>query len=194
MPSQYLNITWQDYHALAQKLATAVLQDRSHIDEIVAISRGGLTLGHMMTDLLRLPISVFSIQSYSDIKTQGEITVTEPFTRPIAGKHILLVDDVSDTGKTFHRAIEHLEGLSPGKITTLSMYYKPHSAYRPHYFARKTDKWIIFPYEPTEMIGLLTDKLENEGKTKIQIQDFLTDIGFHIKQIAFVRKHHRRKP
>jgi len=70
------------------------------------------------------------------------------------------------------------------------MFLKPTSAVRPDYFVRQTTKWIIFPYESTEMILLITQKMTREGKTKRDIQLLLERVGFTDEQIAFVRKHY----
>jgi uncharacterized protein len=190
MDTKYLTVTWPEYHLLAQKLAASIMNHSPKFDEIVAISRGGLTLGHLLSDLLQLPVSTFAIQSYSDIKTQGKVVITQEIGRPITGKKILLVDDVSDSGKTLIRGIEYLKESKPKDITTVCMYFKPRSAFRPDYYAKLTTKWIIFPYEPTEMIILLTKKMESEGYSKLEIQEFLTGLGFREGQVAFVRKHH----
>ncbi|MBI4062326.1 hypothetical protein HY410_00220 [Candidatus Gottesmanbacteria bacterium] len=190
MGLQYLPIPWQEYHTIARKLAATILSDTHRYDEIVAISRGGLTLGHLLSDFLRIPISTIIIQSYTDIQKRGEVTITGKLQRSIRGSHILLVDDVSDTGMTYKRATRYLRRCGPKSITTVAMFYKPHSQFRPDFFARQTKKWILFPYEPTEMILLLTRQMQNEGKSKAQIQKFLESLGFTDNQIAFVRKYH----
>jgi uncharacterized protein len=190
MNIKYLYVSWPDYHLRAQKLAAAILAHSPKFDEIVAVSRGGLTFGHMLSDLLQIPVYSFSIQSYTDLQTQGEMKITQELGRPIAGKKILLADDVADSGKTFIRAKEYLKTLKPADITTVAMFYKPFSVYRPDYCASQTDRWIIFPYETTETIKLITQKMTKERKTKAEIQDFLMSLGFREGQIAFVRKHH----
>lgn len=190
MVTQYLPITWNQYHTLARKLAISILSQSPPVNAIVAISRGGLTLGHVLSDFLRIPISTVSIQSYTDIQTQGEITITAKLPTPIRGKNVLLVDDVSDSGKTLKRAVSYLRKLGPADITTATMFYKPHSLYRPDIYAKLTTKWILFPYEPTEMIYLITQNLTTEGKTKAQVQRFLERLGYTDEFIAFVRKHH----
>ena len=68
MLAQYLPVPWKDYHTLAQSLAEKILADNKKFDEIVAISRGGLTLGHLLTDLLRIPISTIY-----DLACRGKI-------------------------------------------------------------------------------------------------------------------------
>lgn len=190
MGIQYLPVDWQTYHTIARKLASSILSQTPNVDEIVAISRGGLTLGHLLSDFLRIPISTISIQSYTDIQTHGEAKIAGKLKVPIAGKHILLVDDVSDSGKTLKRAVSYLKHLRPKEITTVTMFYKPHSIFRPDFFAKQTTCWVLFPYEPTEMIYLITQQMEKEGKSKASIQTFLEKLGYQNEEIAFVRKYH----
>jgi len=190
MGVQYLPIDWPTYHSLAQKLAAAVLDRPTKPDKIVAVARGGLTLGHILSDLLQVPISTITIQSYADIQKQAEVTLTEKLKSSIRGKFILLVDDVADSGKTLARAVSYLRRLKPKCITTLTLFYKPHSVFRPDYFAQITTKWVIFPHEATETILSITNMLKQKGKTKQQIQRKLVSLGFSIEQIRFVRCHH----
>ncbi|KKW10146.1 MAG: putative phosphoribosyltransferase, partial [Microgenomates group bacterium GW2011_GWC1_49_7] len=190
MAIHYLPISWKTYHTTAQKLAASILNREASFDEIVAISRGGLTLGHLLSDFLRIPISTITIQSYTDIQTAGVATLTAKLQNSIKQKHILLVDDVSDTGKTLKRAIKYLHRAGAPNVTTVTMFYKPHSIYRPDYFAELTTKWILFPYEPTEMILLITKQMEAAGKSKAQVQKFLERLKFTDDQIAFVRRHY----
>lgn len=188
MAIDYLPVSWEQYHSLARKLAAKILSDKVQIDEIVAISRGGLTLGHLLTDLLRVPISTFTIQSYTDIQVQGEVKITKPLSTPIHDKHVLLVDDVSDSGKTLIRALEYLKSQQPKSVSTLTLYYKPHSMYKPDYFAQSTSDWILFPYEPTEMIGNIIRSMKKEGKSEKDIQQFLETLHYSKDHIAFVKK------
>ncbi len=188
MAIDYLLDSWDEYHALALQLAKKILTDKVHIDEIVAISRGGLTLGHLLTDLLRVPISTFTIQSYTDIQATGEVKITKPLTEPLYGKTILLVDDVSDRGITMKRALEYLTMFTPKKIVTLTLYYKPHSVYKPDYYAKTTSAWISFPYEPTEMINNIYKSMKKEGKGDQEIQKFLENLHYKKEHIAFVKK------
>lgn len=190
MEIQYLPVDWTTYHDLARKLAASILSHSPNINQIVAISRGGLSLGHLLSDFLRIPIATFTIQSYTDIRNQGEIKITEPIKTPLRGKHIILVDDVADSGTTLKRAIKYVKGFRPASVTTVTMFYKPRSIYRPDYFALETTKWVLFPYEPTEMIKSITVSMTEEGKSKAEIQKKLTTLGYTENQIKFVRKYH----
>lgn len=180
MNVQYLPISWETYQHHATKLAATLLETDTTFDEIVAIARGGLTLGHLLTDSLRLPICSITIQSYTDIQKQGELRITAKLGKHISGKRILLVDDIADSGKTLKRAVSYLKRFHPASITTVTMFYKPQSVFRPDYFVEETKKWVIFPTEITETILLLRNKLSN---------DELLELGFTHKQIAFAQKH-----
>lgn len=193
MAIQYLPVSWSDYHQFAQNLAAALLTHDTSVTEIVAISRGGLTFGHILTDFLQVPIWTIAIQSYTDIQTQGEIKINGKLQTSIEGKHILLVDDVADSGKTLERAVEYIQEGNPAKVTTMTMFYKPHSVFLPDYFAKKTNKWILFPYEVSEMISLISKSMMKQKKTKADIQLFLNKLGYTNKQIAFTRKYHMSK-
>ena len=148
MKVHYLPVTWKEIHSLTQKIAAAILtHEQKPIDEIVAIGRGGLTVGLILSDYLRIPIFSITTQSYTDIKKQGELQVTQELGRSIKGKRVLLVDDNADSGKTFLRAIEYLQTFEPAGIVTASIFYKPWSTFRPDYLAKVTKKWILFHHE-----------------------------------------------
>lgn len=191
MAAQYLSVTWRQYHALAQTLAATILSaNHSPYDRIIAIARGGLSLGLILSDFLQTPISTITTQSYTDIGKQGELTITSKLGTSIKGKRVLLVDDIADSGKTFRRSLSYLKRLKPASITTASLFYKPHSTYRPDFFAKKTNAWILLPHEVTEWITTFTQKMQKEGKSEADIQKFLESLGYTISQILFVRRYY----
>lgn len=193
MKVQYLPVSWKDIHTLSQKLAAAILtHEKKPIDEIVAIGRGGLSVGLILSDYLRIPIYSIAIQSYTDIQKQGELQITQELGRNIKGKRILLVDDNADSGKTFIRAVEYLKTFEPATVITASIFFKPWSVFRPDYFAKVTKRWILFPHEVTEWVYTFTHKMEEEKKSKAEIQSFLEQLGYTDDQIKFVRRHHLR--
>ena len=192
MSVQYLSVSWNDYHVLTQKIAATILSHDKPFDIIVAIGRGGLTFGHLLSDFLRIPICSITIQSYTDIQKQGEVHITESLSFGISGKRVLLVDDIADTGTTLKRATAHIREFHPATVTVATLFYKPHSTVRPDYFAKQTTKWILQPFEVTEWVCTFTKKMTDEGKSKADIQNFLESLGYTDDQIKFVRRHHLR--
>ena len=189
MDREYLYPSWTEYQNLTQKLAAILLAKEKPFDRIIGIARGGLTLGHLFSDFMRIPVAMIAIQSYTDIKQQGQVTITGILHTSIKGQRVLLVDDVADSGKTLVRAEAYLRSYQPESLTTATLYYKPQSIFKPDYYQVTTSNWILFPYEVTETIILLTQKFEEEGKNKTEIEVRLEKIGFTKDQISFVRRH-----
>ncbi len=190
MAIEYLPVSWQTYHNYALTLAEDILTKAGPIDGIVAIARGGLSLGHVLSDFLSATISTFAIQSYESVQEQGEVKITAGIQTSIKGKHILVVDDVADTGKTFLRALNYLADFEPKKITTAAMFYKPHSAFKPDFFVEETSKWILFPTEVVESILAISKHMKQEGTSDEKITTFLLSLSYSSQQINFVRRFH----
>jgi hypoxanthine phosphoribosyltransferase len=192
-PQEYLPLSWQDYHHLAEKLGQKVFHGSPKLDRIIGISRCGLTLGHILSDLLQLPVTIFTIKSYADIKKQSQIKVTEKLPISIAGENILLVDGIADTGHTLFKALDYLRSLGPASITTATLYYKPHSDYRPDYFVKTTSQWILLPYEFIEYGCSFVRKLQRQGKSRLVINRFLKQLSYTDLQIKHLWKIYEQK-
>ena len=53
------------------------------------------------------------------------VKITSDLTRPIEGKHVLLVEDIVDTGLTMHYIIEMLQTRKPASVKLCSLLHKP---------------------------------------------------------------------
>lgn len=193
MKSIYFPVSWTKYCTYTRKLAEAILTTAPDETQIVAIARGGLTLGRLLSDYLQIPVATITIQSYKDFTKPGDLVISERLKIKIADKTILLVDDIADRGITFKRAISYLSRFKPKTITTVSMFCKTHSSFRPDFFAQVTDKWVIFPYEVTETIIHVIQTLQKQRKTKVEIQTALESLGYSDAEIYFVCKHYFQK-
>jgi hypothetical protein len=121
------------------------------IDKIISISRGGTVASRIFSDLLgTLAISHITISSYKDMKKIAIPIVTEEPKTNFKGQTVLIIDEVSDTGATFELAVEHIKKHNPKKIYTLSPYIKPHTTFKPDFWIKNIDAWIIFPYDIRE--------------------------------------------
>ena len=86
---------------------------------LVGVLTGSIVL---LADLIRridLPIRVALVQtrSYRGSATQpGLLAVHPDFTPDVAGRHVLLVDDIFDTGRTLAHLLDMLDDLGPKSI------------------------------------------------------------------------------
>ena len=72
----------------------------------------------------------------------------------LGGKRVLLVDDVSDSGRTLAKVLGLLtdEGA---EVRTATLYTKSHTVLAPDFDYRRTDDWIVFPWSalpPVEVV------------------------------------------
>lgn len=96
-----------------------------------------------------------------------------PDPKYINGKRIFLGEDVCDTGRTLDEAVKLLMGTSQlvernifkaRQVTTAAVVYKPEKSetgFVPDYYAVTDNRWIVFPGEVYEQLGLdsLNEKL-----------------------------------
>lgn len=143
-----LRINWESALDYCQRLAESI---DFKPDMIIGISRGGLVPARIMSDILGVrDVAVIGIRFYTGIgKTGEEPSITQDISLDIRGKRILLVDDVSDSGKSLAFAVEHLKDAK--EIRTATLHYKPGSAYKPDYYISTTRAWIVYPWEVHEM-------------------------------------------
>jgi hypoxanthine phosphoribosyltransferase len=98
--------------------------------KLVGVLKGSFMF---MADLARaidLPIKVDFIgtTSYEGTKTTGVVRITNDLSRPIQGEHILLVEDIVDTGLTMKYLLENLGTRGPASVQVCSLLRKPSRA------------------------------------------------------------------
>ncbi|HEY7724584.1 MAG TPA: hypoxanthine phosphoribosyltransferase [Anaeromyxobacteraceae bacterium] len=95
---------------------------------LVGVLRGGFVF---LADLMRavdLPLEVdfLGAASYgAGAATSGEVRITADLARPVAGRHVVLVEDVLDTGLTMRRLLDHLAARRPAGLRACALLEKP---------------------------------------------------------------------
>jgi hypoxanthine phosphoribosyltransferase len=95
---------------------------------VIAVLKGSVIF---LADLIReiaLPIYVdfIGISSYGDATvSSGVVQITQDLSRPIEGKHVIVVEDIVDTGHTVHYLLENLATRRPASLKLASLLHKP---------------------------------------------------------------------
>lgn len=175
---KYIPISWEQFEKDAIILAKKIRDEYGKIDEIVAISRGGLVLGRILSDILDIPISFITLTSYRGFERKKELILTQESPRKFNGEKILLIDELAESGQTFLHALAYLKKLPIKSVVTASLYIKPQTKYTPHFYIKKLDGWIILPYELRETKAAFIEKFGwQEAKKvlkKLNIPDWST--------------------
>ena len=91
---------------------------------LVGVLKGAFVF---LSDLIRhlsIPVKVdfVRIASYgNETSSSGSIALTKPLEIDIAGKDVLVVEDIVDTGTTLRWLIDHLSGLGPASVKVCTL-------------------------------------------------------------------------
>lgn len=83
---------------------------------------------------IQLPCSLdfIGIASYGDeTSSSGVVQITADVSRPLEGKHVIIVEDIIDTGLTAHYLCENLATRKPASLKFCSLLHKPSRSERP---------------------------------------------------------------
>jgi hypoxanthine phosphoribosyltransferase len=84
-----------------------------------------------MADLVRaiqLPVTVdfLAVSSYgTGTKTTGEVKLVKDLSLPLHDRHVILVEDIVDTGLTMNYLLSYLEGRGPSSLAVAALLSKP---------------------------------------------------------------------
>ncbi len=142
-------MTYYAYETFVDDVKALVrLTETYQPDTLIAIARGGLTLGHayaIATDNRRL-MSINSILYEGDQRGKS----CDIFNIPELSnaKKVLLLDDIVDSGQTIKEVLEHLQGYFPGvEFKIASIYYKKTAVIQPDFSLHEANDWIEFFWE-----------------------------------------------
>ncbi len=163
--TEFRYISWPEYGNLAEALAEKVRSSGTAFDLVIGIARGGIPVAMVVADHLGVPIDFINVKSYSGIAERTEPRILSTLTDGIHAKNILLVDDLVDHGATLELVKGYLNGQNPHMLVTAVLFKKPWSKSEPDYYLEVVDKWIVFPFELSEVNRLRAARGEAlEGK------------------------------
>ena len=70
-------------------------------------------------------ISFVKLASYSGTNSSGTVQTVMGLDKNLAGRHLVVVEDIVDTGRTLHFFLEQLWAHEPASVTTVGFLRKP---------------------------------------------------------------------
>lgn len=148
-PDDRESFSYEEFGEASRVLAQQIADSGYQTDIVVAIARGGMLLAGSLSYALGVKsCGALNVEFYTGIGTR----LPEPVILPplldapsLSGKRVLLVDDVSDSGRTLAMVIQLLEA-SGAEVRTVVLYTKPGTVQEADYTWRRTEKWINFPW------------------------------------------------
>jgi hypoxanthine phosphoribosyltransferase len=153
-------LSYEMFGTASRELAEQVAADGFEPDLILSIARGGLFLGGALGYALDVKnLFVMNVEFYTGVDERLELPVVLPPVLDrvdLTGAHVLIADDVADTGKTLELVRDFCAGYV-ASVRTAVIYEKPRSLVRCDYVWRRTDRWIDFPWSALPPLRRRTD-------------------------------------
>lgn len=101
---------------------------------LVCVLKGSFVFAADLIRAIDLPLRVefFGVRSYGDqTESSGVVQITLDLTHPIADQHVLVVEDIVDTGLTLSYLQEQLRARGPASLRVAALLHKPARMQRP---------------------------------------------------------------
>lgn len=125
-------VTEEEIRAKLDELAARVAEDYAGKDLLlVGVLKGAVMV---MADFIRaLPMHVsmdwMAVSSYgASTKSSGVVQIRKDLDTPLQGKHVLIVEDIIDSGLTLSWLLENFESRGAESIEVLALLRKPEAA------------------------------------------------------------------
>jgi uncharacterized protein len=149
--TDYRYVSWPEYGNLAEALAEKVRSSGTKFDLVVGIARGGLPVAMVVADHLDVRIDFINVKSYVGIGERGTPRILSTLTEEIGGRSVLIVDDLVDQGDTMEVVREYLLERGPKRLEVAVLFKKPWTKFEPDFYLEVVDRWVVFPFELSEV-------------------------------------------
>ncbi|MFJ3382669.1 MULTISPECIES: phosphoribosyltransferase [unclassified Curtobacterium] len=140
---------WLEFGDAARLLAKDVLSAGFEPEVVVAVARGGLIIaGAVAYALGTKECGSINVEFYTDVEQRLEepVVLAPALDAPsLAGKRVLVVDDVSDSGRTLALVVDII-AKAGAEVRSACLYSKPGTVLEPDHVWRRVDGWITFPW------------------------------------------------
>ncbi len=115
-------ITPEQIHQRVKEMADQISRDFNQISRlyIVGILKGAFILLADLTRELSVPHTVdfMALSSYGKTTESGAVRILMDLREPVEGQHVLIVEDIIDTGHTLRYLYHILKGRQPASLHT----------------------------------------------------------------------------
>lgn len=124
-------ISKESIHLRVQELGRDITRAYENLDEplvLIGVLKGSIIF---LADLCRavdlpLELEMMGVSSYGEATvSSGVVRITQDLIRPIENKHIIIVEDILETGLTLKYLIDNLKARGPKSIKVCTLLKKP---------------------------------------------------------------------
>jgi hypoxanthine phosphoribosyltransferase len=125
-------LTEEQIQARQVELAAQIDADYADKDPLlVGVLKGAVTVMADLTRCLHRPVEIdwMAVSSYgSGTKSSGVVRILKDLDRDITGRHVLIVEDIVDSGLTLSWLMANLGSRGPASVEVCTLFHKPEAA------------------------------------------------------------------
>ena len=143
-------ISWENFDFLSNQLYRQLSNDNWSPDLVVGLTRGGLTLGVVLSHRLQLPMLALNLSLRDHVQHDNCQLLSQQLEQ---GRQLLVVDDINDTGATIRYIKQSLQlDNSSTQVKFAVLVHNLASAETVNYQSISINKdldssWVVFPWE-----------------------------------------------
>lgn len=122
-------VSQEEINEMCDRLAAQISRDYAGKDLLmVGVLKGAFVFLADLARRLTIPVQIdfMDVSSYgAETKTSGIVKINSDLNHDITGRHVLIVEDIIDTGLTFKKLRELLLTRSPASLALCSAFDKP---------------------------------------------------------------------
>ncbi len=110
---------------LTKEYADAVARGEKVV--LICVLRGAAIFMADLAREIKLPIEMdfMAVSSYGNsVKSSGEVTIVKDLSSSIGGKHVIIAEDILDSGLTLSYLLKNLQSRSPASIEVVTLLRK----------------------------------------------------------------------
>lgn len=124
-----VQITREQITARLQEIAARIRQDYAGREpHLICVLNGAFMFHADLVRAIDMPCTIDFLQasSYGSAKqSSGEVKIVKDLQFPISDRHVILVEDIVDTGITMNYLLHYLEGRGPASLNIAALLSKP---------------------------------------------------------------------
>lgn len=145
-----IKLTWDDVDFIANIVAESISKKNIKFDTIVALGRGGLIPGAILS--YKLDVKNLQNLGINTRQEDGQYVETLIYQRPTITGNVLVVDDINDSGKTFEAVNSLIKSEYPdiGELLYCSLTTRYNTNFNENTISGKiinTSDWLVFPWD-----------------------------------------------
>lgn len=156
-----IRLSWEDVETLVWEIFLSLKSSGYIPDVVIGVARGGLAPARILVDYLQNKyICTFQMGHWvGGTKLSEKPTIVFPLPEvDLSKKNVLVVDDVSDEGRTMEEVANYLAGRV-GDIRTSVLVSKADSRFMADYCPKIMGewRWVLFPWSKHEDLLSFTE-------------------------------------